>query len=75
MPPTHTEQKTTTWRLVPRTPNHVYAHCIFCSDDCKSSSWEEKDLASMDDPDRVIALKDGTEVSASDPHGLVVILR
>jgi len=45
------------------------------SDDCKSSSWEEKDLASMEDPDRLVTLKDGTEVSASDPHGLEVILR
>ena len=45
------------------------------SDDCKSSSWEEKDLASMEDPDRLVTLKDGAEVSASDPHGLEVILR
>ncbi len=45
------------------------------SDDCKSSSWEEKDLASMEDPDRLIILKDGSEVSASDPHGLEVILK
>ena len=45
------------------------------SDDCKSSSWEEKDLASMEDPDRLITLKDGSEVSASDPHGLEVILK
>ena len=45
------------------------------SDDCKSSSWEEKDLASMEDPDRLVTLEDGSEVSASDPHGLEVILR
>jgi hypothetical protein len=45
------------------------------SDDCKSSSWEEQDLASMEDPDRLITLKDGTEASASDPHGLEVIIR
>ena len=45
------------------------------SDDCKSSSWEEEDLASMEDPDRLVTLKDGAEVSASDPHGLEVILR
>ena len=45
------------------------------SDDCKSSSWEEEDLASMEDPDRLVTLKDGSEVSASDPHGLEVILR
>ena len=45
------------------------------SDDCKSSSWEEKDLASMEDLDRLITLKDGAEVSASDPHGLEVIIR
>ena len=45
------------------------------SDDCKSLSWEEEDLASMNDPDRLVTLKDGSEVSASDPHGLEVILR
>ena len=45
------------------------------SDDCKSLSWEEEDLASMEDPDRLVTLKDGSEVSASDPHGLEVILR
>ena len=45
------------------------------SDDCKSSSWEEKDLASMEDPDRLEKLKDGSVVSASDPHGLEVILK
>ena len=45
------------------------------SDDCKSSSWEEKDLASMEDPDRLVTLKDGSEISASDPHGLEVILK
>ena len=45
------------------------------SDDCKSSSWEEEDLASMEDPDRLVTLKDGSEVSASDPHGLEVILK
>ena len=45
------------------------------SDDCKSSSWEEEDLASMEDPDRLVTLKDGSEISASDPHGLEVILK
>ena len=45
------------------------------SDDCKSLSWEEEDLASMNDSKRMVTLKDGTEVSASDPHGLEVILR
>ena len=45
------------------------------SDDCKSLSWEEEDLASMEDPDRLVTLKDGSEVSISDPHGLEVILR
>ena len=45
------------------------------SDDCKSLSWEEEDLASMEDPDRLVTLKDGSEVSTSDPHGLEVILR
>ena len=45
------------------------------SDDCKSLSWEEEDLGSMEDSDRQVTLKDGSEVSASDPHGLEVILR
>ena len=45
------------------------------SDDCKSFSWEENDLASMEDSDRLITLKDGSEASASDPHGLEVIIR
>jgi hypothetical protein len=57
---------------VQRTPGVAV---LTISDDCKSSSWEEKDLASMEDPDRLITLKDGSEVSASDPHGLEVIIR
>ena len=57
---------------VDRTPGVAV---LTISDDCKSSSWEEEDLASMEDPDRMVTLKDGSEVSASDPHGLEVILR
>ena len=45
------------------------------SDDCKSFSWDEEDLASMEDSDRMITLEDGSEVSASDPHGLEVVIR
>ena len=57
---------------VDRTPGVAV---LTISDDCKSLSWEEEDLASMNDPDRLVTLKDGSEVSASDPHGLEVILR
>ena len=57
---------------VDRTPGVAV---LTISDDCKSLSWEEEDLASMEDPDRLVTLKDGSEVSASDPHGLEVILR
>ena len=45
------------------------------SDDCKSFSWDEEDLASMEDSDRMITLEDGSEVSAADPHGLEVVIR
>ena len=45
------------------------------SDDCKSLSWDEEDLASMEDSDRMVTLEDGSEASASDPHGLEIILR
>jgi len=45
------------------------------SDDCKSFSWEAKDLASMEDPDRLVTLEDGSEVSVSDPHGLEVVIK
>ena len=45
------------------------------SDDCKSFSWDEEDLASMEDLDRMVTLEDGSEASASDPHGLEVILK
>ena len=57
---------------VDRTPGVAV---LTISDDCKSLSWEEEDLASMEDSDRQVTLKDGSEVSASDPHGLEVILR
>ena len=45
------------------------------SDDCKSLNWDEEDLASMEDSDRMVTLEDGSEASASDPHGLEIILR
>ena len=45
------------------------------SDDCKSFRWEAKDLASMEDPDRLVTLEDGSEVSVSDPHGLEVVIK
>jgi hypothetical protein len=47
------------------------------SDDCKSFSWEAKDLASMVDPDRTIpfGLTDGSVITAADPHGLEVVFK
>jgi hypothetical protein len=46
------------------------------SDDCKSFSWEEEDLASMKDPDRLVTDSfPGLKISVSDPHGLEVILK
>ena len=47
------------------------------SDDCKSFSWEEKDLASMKDPDRTIpfGLTDAAVITAADPHGLEVVFK
>ena len=57
---------------VQRTPGVAV---LTISDDCKSFSWEENDLASMEDSDRMITLQDGSEASASDPHGLEVIIR
>jgi hypothetical protein len=46
------------------------------SDDCKSFSWEEEDLASMKDPDRLLTDSfSGLKISVSDPHGLEVILK
>ena len=46
------------------------------SDDCKSFSWEEEDLASMKDPDRLVTDSfSGLKISVSDPHGLEVILK
>ena len=57
---------------VDRTPGVAV---LTISDDCKSLSWDEEDLASMEDSDRVVTLEDGSEASASDPHGLEVILR
>ena len=46
-------------------------------DDCKSFSWEAKDLASMVDPDRTIpfGLTDGSVITAADPHGLEVVFK
>ncbi len=42
---------------------------------CQSFEWEAKDLASMSDKSRTIALKNGAQATASDPHGLVVVAR
>ena len=57
---------------VQRTPGVAV---LTISDDCKSFSWEENDIASMENSARLITLKDGSEASASDPHGLEVIIR
>ncbi len=45
------------------------------SEDCKSLSWEEKDLASMTDSNRTIpfGLTDGSRITAADPHGLDIV--
>ena len=47
------------------------------SDDCKSFSWEEKDLASMTDSNRTIpfGLTDGSVITAADPHGLEIVFK
>ena len=45
------------------------------SDNCKTFSWEPKDLASMEDPKRTTMLTDGTVVTAADPHGLEVVIK
>ena len=47
------------------------------SDDCKSFSWEAKDLASMTDNDRTIpfGLTGSSVITAADPHGLEVVFR
>ena len=47
------------------------------SDDCKSFSWEAKDLASMTDDDRTIpfGLTGSSVITAADPHGLEVVFR
>ena len=57
---------------VDRTPGVAV---LTISDDCKSFSWDEEDLASMEDLDRMVTLEDGSEASASDPHGLEIILK
>ena len=57
---------------VDRTPGVAV---LTISDDCKSLSWDEDDLASMEDSDRMVTLEDGSEASASDPHGLEVVIR
>ena len=45
------------------------------SEDCKSLSWEEKDLASKTDSNRTIpfGLTDGSRITAADPHGLDIV--
>ena len=47
------------------------------SDNCKSFSWEAKDLASMKDSDRTIpfGLTGGSSITAADPHGLEVVIK
>ena len=58
---------------VDRTPGVAV---LTISDDCKSFSWEEEDLASMKDPDRLVTDSfPGLKISVSDPHGLEVILK
>jgi len=59
---------------VDRTPGVAV---LTISDDCKSLSWEAKDLASMKDPDRTIAfgLTGGSRITAADPHGLEVVMK
>lgn len=42
---------------------------------CNSFQWDVNDLASMKDETRTTNLADGTEVTAADPHGLVVVVR
>ena len=44
------------------------------SDNCKSFSWEAKDLASMEDPTRLVSGSfPGQRITAADPHGLEVV--
>ena len=59
---------------VDRTPGVAV---LTISDDCKSLTWEEKDLASMKDDDRTIpfGLTDSSVITAADPHGLEVVFR
>ena len=47
------------------------------SDNCKSFSWEAKDLASMTDADRTIpfGLTGSSVITAADPHGLEVVFK
>ena len=46
------------------------------SDNCKSFSWEATDLASMEDPTRVVTgAFPGQRITAADPHGLEVVFR
>ena len=46
------------------------------NDSCNGFSWESKDLASMDDPARLVdGIFPGQKISAADPHGLEVIFR
>jgi hypothetical protein len=46
------------------------------NDNCKGFDWNSKDLASMDDPLRLVdGIFPGQKISAADPHGLEVILK
>ena len=45
------------------------------SQDCRSIEWTEKDLATMGDTSRTVTLKGSVQVSASDPHGLLLLSR
>tara|TARA_Y100000748_G_C15460874_1_gene474861 strand:- start:33 stop:1406 length:1374 start_codon:yes stop_codon:yes gene_type:complete len=47
------------------------------SEDCKSFTWEEKDLASMKDSNRTIpfGITDASVITAADPHGLEVVAK
>ena len=46
------------------------------NDNCKGFDWNSKDLASMDDPLRLVdGIFPGQKISAADPHGLEIVLK
>ena len=58
---------------VDRTPGVAV---LTISDDCKSFSWEPKDIASMVDPVRLVSGSfPGQKITAADPHGLEVVIK